>query len=216
MQSSDSDFYRKKYITSLAYIVGVLLFLLPFVEVKCNDAPFAENTGIGLASGKEYKVTGQAGAIKDGLDKNDTGSGIRTSKENGKFYVTALIALLLGVTGAIISLSRKRKGAATMIIGALAAISLMILALQLKNDVKDQMQSNGENYRNAIRVTVDFTAWFYLSVISFLAASFLGFKQSSIALPYRQPPGNAPQIPIKNPGEQSEFPSSPDESELER
>ena len=219
MQTASADnFYRKKYITSLAFIVGVLLFLLPFVEVRCNDASFAENSGVGLAFGTDYKVTGQIKAVKDGFDSNDRTPVLRNSKENGKMYVLALAALILGVAGLVISIIATRPGPANMILGALAAILLIIMAVQLKNDVKDHLKSTGENegYTSAIKVTVDFTVWYYLSVISFLAAAFFSFKQNELAALHDQPPKHAPQIPIHNPGEQSEFPTSPDESEMER
>ena len=42
---------RKFSLTSISFLVGILLFLLPFVEIKCNDQTLATNTGIGLAVG---------------------------------------------------------------------------------------------------------------------------------------------------------------------
>src|SRR5438105_13350165 len=112
MQSPSSEIYRKRYITTLAYTVGVLLFLLPFVEVKCNGKPYVENSGVGLALGTDYKTTVQ---INDGdKEKNNslTVSSLSYTREKGKLYVSALISILLGLSGIVLSLSRRTHGAA--------------------------------------------------------------------------------------------------------
>ena len=92
-----------------------------------------------------------------------------------------------------------------MILGALAAIALMVVALQLKKDIRDQVGTD-EIGTSEVKVSLDFTLWYYLSIVSFLAASFFSFKQAEWAKVHEIPPKAAPQIPIKNPGEQSEFP----------
>src|SRR5256885_12960934 len=140
---SSSDFYRKSYITTLAYAVGVLLFLLPFVVVKCNGSPYVENSGAGLAFGSGYKTSVQINDNDQDTNRKKNNVSLSYTKEKGKLYVSALISLLLGVSGIVLSLSRRKHGAAIMIIGALAAISLIVLALQLKNDLKDEQL--GEN-----------------------------------------------------------------------
>jgi hypothetical protein len=208
---NDESYYRRPYFTSIAYIVAVLLFLLPFVEVKCNNKPYAENTGFGLAFGTDYRLHKQIDASGD----NKSSIKIDVTSEKGKLYISALVALILGVAGIIISITNQRRKAVNMILGALAAIALMVLALQIKKDLRDQ--TGVENIKvNNFEVSYEFTIWYYLSIICFLIASFFSFKQAEWSKVHGQPPKNAPQIPIRNPGEQSEFPTSPDESEMER
>ena len=204
------SYYRKSYITSVAYIVAVLLFLLPFVEVKCNNKPYAENTGLGLALGTNYRLYKQ-------IDASDNKSSLKidVTSEKGKLYISALIALILGVVGITISITNQRRKAVNMILGALAAIALMILALQVKKDLRDQ--TGVDNFKvNDAEVSYEFTIWYYLSIICFLIASFFSFKQAEWSKVHGAPPKKAPQVPVRNPGEQSEFPTSPDESEMER
>ena len=76
---------RKFSISSAGFLAGVLLFLLPFVEIKCNDQPFASNTGIGLAFGTDYKTTGQMKSLENpfGLNANEKDKAV-TEKEKGK------------------------------------------------------------------------------------------------------------------------------------
>ena len=206
--SEGNNFLRKKYTSSVAFLVGVLLFLLPFVEIRCNNTPFAQNTGVGLAFGIDYKITGQMKS----LDDTFSGSEAKVSKEKGKMYIAALIAFILGLIGLILSLINTRSHAINMVIATLAAIALIILMVQLKTEVKDKTVLDEPS--NSIKVTVNFTAWYYLSVISFLAAAFFSFKKGQFASIHEQPPKQAPQVPIENPGEQSEFPKSPSESDI--
>ncbi len=79
--TAEDNFFRKKHTTSVAYLVGLLLFFLPFVEIKCNDMPFAENTGMGLAFGTDYKVTGGMGPLQD---KFGTKDGINSTRRKKK------------------------------------------------------------------------------------------------------------------------------------
>lgn len=183
--TADSNFFKKKYTSSVAFLVGLLLFFLPFVEVKCNNMPFAENTGLGLALGTDYKVTGQMKSLQDGFDNAKQEE--KTSKEKGKLYVLALAALVLGLIGLFVSLSNNSmRSSISMIIGPLAALCLIIVMIQINREVKEQVGMPGKigDISNAAKVTVDFTLWFYLSVCSFLAAAFLGYKQRQLKNPY--------------------------------
>jgi amino acid transporter len=214
--TAENDFFKKKYLNSVTYLVAILLFLLPFVEIKCNGQPFATNTGLGLALGTDYKMSGGLNSLNNTFG-NDNAREKKESKEKGKMYVVALLALVLGVIGLIISFMTNRAGTLNLIIGILAAVALIILLIQLKMDLKDKSgTTTTDDFGSQVKVTADFTVWYYLSVISFLAAAFFGYKQTQPSRGTDTPPKNAPQVPLHNPGEQSEFPSSPDESELER
>lgn len=180
--TAESNFFQKRHATSVAYLVGLLLFFLPFVEIKCNNVPFAQNTGLGLAFGTDYKVTGQMGSLQDlGNRSGET----KPSQEKGKMYVLALVALVLGVIGLFVSLSNGTlRSTIGMLIGPIAAICLVIVMIQINGDVKSESKSPDkmDGFSNAVNVTVDFTFWFYLSVCSFLAAAFLGYKQRQLGI----------------------------------
>ena len=179
MPTAEDNFFQKKHTASIAYLVGVLLFFLPFVEIKCNDVPFAQNTGVGLAFGADYKVTGSLKSLEGQAEKSETA----TTKEKGKLYVLALVALILGVTGLALSLSGNRfRFGANMLIGTLAALSLIILMIQINGDVKAGMKNpaRDSDFSPAVKVSIDYTFWFYLSVVSFLAAAFFSHKHRQI------------------------------------
>ena len=179
MPTAEDNFFQKKHTASIAYLVGVLLFFLPFVEIKCNDVPFAQNTGVGLAFGTDYKVTGSLRSLEGQVETSENA----TSKEKGKMYVLALVALILGVTGLALSLSGNRfRFGANMLIGTLAAVSLIIVMIQINGDVKTEIKEPGRDndFSPAVKVSVDYTFWFYLSVVSFLAAAFFSYRHRQI------------------------------------
>ena len=173
---------RKFSISSAGFLAGVLLFLLPFVEIKCNDQPFASNTGIGLAFGTDYKTTGQMKSLENpfGLNANEKDKAV-TEKEKGKMYVVALISLILGVIGFVLSLTNA-KSKAGIFIGSAAAICLIVLMIQIQMDIKDTPKTDND-LGNNIKVTAEFTAWYYLSLISFIAAAFFSSRTKPIVIP---------------------------------
>ena len=179
MQASTegNNFLRKKYTSSVAFLVGVLLFLLPFVEIRCNNTPYAQNTGIGLAFGTDYKVMGQMKSLNGDIFSN---SEAKVSKEKGKMYIAAFIAFVLGLIGLILSLINTRSHAVNMVIAALTAIALIILMVQLKMEVKDKIVNDDPS--NSVKLTANFTAWYYLSLAAFAAAAFFSYKHHSIEM----------------------------------
>ncbi len=129
-------------------------------------------------------------------------------------YVLALAALILGVVGLGVSLSNMRSGpSVNVIIGAMAALCLIVLMFQISADVKGEAKpGKSSDFSEAVKVSVHYTFWFYLSVCSFLAAAFFAYKHRQL-LPVSLPE-RAPQLDLQNPTDQSEFPRAPSESEI--
>lgn len=217
MEITAANFFRQKYIVPIPFLVGILLFLLPFVEIKCNGQPFAENTGLGLAIGTNYKVSGEMQSLTNPFGEKKNNHEINDSRNRGKMYPVALIALILGIVGLAVSFTNT-PARLTALIGLIAAILLIVLLIQIKSDVRDDSKSSSgaaDDIGNNVVVTAEFTAWYFLSVLSFLAAAVFSYLKGE-SFVNKQPPVNAPQVPINNPGVQSEFPTSPEESEMER
>ena len=107
---------------------------MPFVNIKCNDQKFATNTGIGLAFGINYKTTSQLKSDKNDVDRNLS----ITEKQSGKLYVAALVALLLGIAGFILTIVNPGPSKISTMIAVLAALALIVLLIQIKYDVKDK------------------------------------------------------------------------------
>src|SRR5436189_5967803 len=64
-----------KIPSTVAFAVGILLFFLPFVEFKCGNTTFADNTGFRIVEGKspESQGTGLFGSndLKEKSMDND-------------------------------------------------------------------------------------------------------------------------------------------------
>lgn len=215
---ANDSFYRTPYLTTVSFAVGILLFLLPFLEVKCNGASVAEISGKDMVIGSDPKM----GKDLESFGKTIGGGGDVVKAANkpegkGKVYVAAIVALALGVIGLIISLQKKGVNYSAMqIAGIVGAIALIVLIFQVKGDINSQMKSAPEKadpfsdqFSGMLKVSVDITAWFVICVLSYLAAAFFSRKQKALTSVGDIPPAAAPQLHIENPGDQSDFPAAP-------
>ena len=212
---NEDSFFRNRFTTPAAYLVAVLLFFLPFAEIRCNDVVVAQNSGFGLAVGNDFRANSQIEAAGRSLNERLGGSNESSATNHGttrgKMYVLALAALLLGVAGLLISYLNPALSRVTMIIGILAALSLLITMFQVKSDIEGYIdKNNGREELSQDLARVSFTIWYYLSLVSFIAAAFFAYKRSQLDAAGAR----IPQVPIENPGDQSEFPKSASESEL--
>ena len=91
----------------------------------------------------------------------------------------ALIAFILGLAGLILSLTNTSPNKILVFAGSLAALCLIILFLQIQMDVKQKPTGSDDNaIGNTVKVTAVFTAWYYLSVISFIVAAALSYRRT--------------------------------------
>jgi hypothetical protein len=172
---------KKFGLSSISFLIATLLFLLPFVEIRCNGQTVATNSGIGLAFGTDYKTSNEMKSLTDPFG-NPSEKKI-TEKQGGDMYVSALIALIMGVIGVALSFMNPTPNKAGIIIGTLAAVCLIVLMIQIQMDIKDKPVSRGEdNLGSNIKITAVFTAWYYLSLISFIAAAFFNYRQKPIVI----------------------------------
>jgi uncharacterized membrane protein HdeD (DUF308 family) len=179
--TAGSDVFRRRYSGSVAFLVGLLLFFLPFVVIKCNNTPYAENTGLGLAFVTNYQVTAQK-QLPDIL-QNNKGKEVNKEEEKGKLYVMALVALLAGVAGLLFSLSKTRSSSSvSSLMGVLAAICLIVVMFQINSDVKRNSGGNVTgDISNNIKVTASYTVWYFIAIASFLAAAFFSYKRGDLS-----------------------------------
>jgi hypothetical protein len=172
---------RKFGLNSISFLVGTLLFLLPFVEIRCNDQPLASNTGIGLTLGTDYKTASQMKSLDNPFGNKSEQT--VTEKQKGEMYPSALIALILGIIGVIFSFLNPGPNKIALFIGGLAAICLIVLMVQIQMDVKDKPFSKSEeSLGENLKITAEFTAWYYLSLISFIAAAFFSYRKRQIVI----------------------------------
>lgn len=217
--TNTTDVYRKPYLTTAAYALALLLFLLPFFDIKCNDVSMAKLSGICMATGGKPNVSRDLEEMQNSFPGERRRTAASVDGE-GQLFITALFAMLLGVAGLLYSLFNKDENQrAGMYIGGLGALALIGTWIQVNSFVSENTRMQGgplpdDRFTAMMRVSASPTLWFFLCLLCFLAAAFISYQKSKLVAvagtTEEKPPQAAPQLKIKNPGDQSEFPSAPE------
>lgn len=187
---ASTGLFGSKIPTTVAFVVGILLFLLPFSEIKCNNTVFADKTGLGFVIGSDWK------SANNGLGGDDSTKEV-TSKTNsekeGYAQYLAIAALALAVLGLLFSFGGSKGGGTSGIItgvlsaGALIGVMIEVkrwfnagLAKEAADKAKDGtdtlgMGKLGESMSNGFQI--NFTPWFYIAIIAFLAAAIFSYMR---------------------------------------
>jgi len=164
--------------SAAAFLVGILLFLLPFAEVRCNGTALANNTGLGIAMGSDWKelVTENMLGASHGTERSEKREYTKSHDPN----VFAIIALALGVTGFLLAvLVVARRSNINFYIGLLAAASLVAMLIDLRSKAKSDtsLNSSDGDLNVTMKITVDGTAAYYIAVILFIVAAVLSLQR---------------------------------------
>jgi hypothetical protein len=186
--------FGTKIPASVAFGIGVLLFFMPFIDIKCNDMTLQTVTGAQLATGFEIKGPGSDNSLVGNLEKMDTDDNKMNRKgEKKEANIFALVALGLGVIGLVLSLIDKKGGMnGGVITGILGVMALIATLIDVKRKVKMDMPELGNKTRStgttdfdklgdSMYIAVDFTPWFYIAVIAFAAGAFFCYKRMQIS-----------------------------------
>jgi multidrug transporter EmrE-like cation transporter len=175
---------------------------MPFVDIKCNNMSLQQVSGIQLATGFKMKNNSSDNSFLNDVKSETVDNGItkattKTDKKEPNMY--ALIALGLGVLGLALSFTKVKVAiGGAMVTGIASAGALIGMMLDLKkkaklempdmsdktpdNDVGNTLDKIGgkmNDLTDKLNISIDFTPWFYLSVIAFLAAAFFCYKRMS-------------------------------------
>jgi hypothetical protein len=189
--------FGSKIPSSVAYIVGVLLFFMPFIDIKCNNMSLQTVSGIQLATGFKMKNSSSDNSFLNDLktDKADetiTKTATKTDEKDPNLY--AMVALGLGILGLLLSFTNAKAAVGGAMVAGIGAAGAMIgMMLDIKKKVKLDIPSTGgeksddgltkglENFgkdlTEKMNISVDFTPWFYVAVVAFLVAAFFCYKR---------------------------------------
>jgi len=165
--------------SAVAFLVAILLFFLPFAEVRCNGTALANNTGLGIAIGSDWKemVSKNMLGVSDGTERTEKREYSKSHDPN----VFAIIALVLGVVGFLVAvLAVARKSNINFYIGLLAAAALVAMLIDLRSKAKSDtsLNSSDVDLNVTMKITVDGTAAYYIAVILFIVAAILSLQRS--------------------------------------
>ena len=168
-----------------AFAVGIILFLLPFSEIKCGGQSLTNKSGLSFATGSDWKPAGGYGKEFMGEMANKT-----TGSKEGNAQIFAIVALAAGVIGLIVSFLKSRNtGYIGVIAGLVAAGGLVALMMDLKKWFKDLLAKEAvdagktgaeglglDKLGDQMQATMAMTPWFYISIIAFVAAAFFSYR----------------------------------------
>jgi hypothetical protein len=192
--SPQPGLFGTKIPASVAFAIAVLLFFMPFIDIKCNTLSLQTVTGVQLATGFKMKNNSSNNSFFNDLktpavDEVITESTAQASKSDPNLY--ALVALGLGVLGFALSfMPAKTATAGGLVTGALAVAALIGLWVDLKNKINTALESNSrgndglglnnwsQQIGEGMRISIDFTPWFYVAAIAFLAAAVFSFMRT--------------------------------------
>ncbi|RYY58368.1 MAG: hypothetical protein EOO05_16670 [Chitinophagaceae bacterium] len=150
--------------------IGLVLFLLPFLELRCNGVALGKFSGVQLATGFKIEVPGTNNTLTGRLQEVSQENG-ETRQHDGNPY--ALAALIL--SGVALGLAFSDRKAAVTVCGiaaALAAIALIVVMVDVKRQLAGEVVSD-----NGVLITIGFTPWFYISILAAITGAFFAFRR---------------------------------------
>ncbi|MGB3005992.1 MAG: hypothetical protein WBC06_05770 [Chitinophagaceae bacterium] len=188
--------FGTKIPATVAFAIAVLLFFMPFVDIKCNSMSLQTVSGFELATGFTMKNNSTDNSFLNGMktEKADE-TNSKSEKKDANFF--ALIALVLGVLGLGLSLTKSKPAiGSAMVAGIASAGALIGLMIDVKkkvkldipdmggktgnNDIGDGIDKLGQTMNDKLNISVDFTSWFYIAVVALLVAAFFCYKRMSV------------------------------------
>jgi hypothetical protein len=181
--------FSTKIPASVAFGIGVLLFFMPFVDIKCNSMTLQKVTGVQLATGFEVKGPGSDNSLVGDFDKmDDDKMEVNTGVEKNDPNTFALVALGLGVMAFVLTLvDSKGSISGAVITGALASAALIGAMIDIKRKVRLDIPEITNKARDSgglgrfsdkdVFISIDFTAWFYIAILAFIAATWLCYRR---------------------------------------
>lgn len=165
--------FGTKIPSSVTFAVGVILFFMPFIEIKCSSMTIQSVSGIQLATG--FNVKPNAGnSLFSGIEtKDDLKMDDSAHKEGANIY--AALALGFGLLGFILSMMNlKTGGIGGLIMGLLSSVTLIGLMIDVGNKIKLNIPKGD---KESLDISIGLTSWFYVTLIVFLAGAFFSYKR---------------------------------------
>jgi hypothetical protein len=181
--------FGSKVPSSVAFLVGILVFLLPFTEIRCGGTKIMTKSGLDYALGNDWKTVAGGLGKGDLQDKAmDTG---KEQKGNTQYFIIG--ALALGALGFLLSMGSAKTAAGGIVTGVLAAGALIGFMLDLKknfaNSLRDQAIDKAakgaddagldgvSNTMGDIKPTLAFSPWFYIAIVAFIVAAIFCYNR---------------------------------------
>jgi len=190
--SASTGMFGTKIPAAVSFAIGILLFFLPFTEMRCGGSAFLNQTGKGFILNEKWKTTGTAGMF--GKESMTDSPANQVGDKAGNSQIFAIAAAALGLLGFLFCFANAKVGGKLGIVaGVLSAAALIAMMVDLKKwfsdslakEAMDKTKDGADNLgldkigntMGDIKPTLAFTPWFYVAVVAFLAAAFFCYKR---------------------------------------
>jgi hypothetical protein len=177
--TSPTGIFGTKIPSTAAFLLAIILFLLPFAEVRCNGSAVANNTGLGIAIGSEWKELVTKNLFGAPLDNNTDDKKEYNQKHDPNIF--AIAALTFGIIGFLIAVLNFKGGSKiNLFVGILGVVSLIAMLIDLKSKVKSDTSAKSSDFgfNMSMNVTIDGTGWCYLTMILFIIGAIFSWQRS--------------------------------------
>ncbi|MDZ4792837.1 MAG: hypothetical protein SGI83_01035 [Bacteroidota bacterium] len=183
--NKDDSFFRKRHTATVAFAVGLLLFLLPFAELKCGGTALMGNTGAGIAMGNEWKIAMGGNDILHKMQSATNDKETKNALKSGP-NVFLLVAIVAGIFGLLMGFfNQPWRHVAGMCAGILCCIMLIAVMIQfkmvLRSSLTNSKELEGMGSMGGL-IKISFTIWYYASLLAFAAAGFFKYKHQQLEM----------------------------------
>jgi hypothetical protein len=195
--SAAPGIFGTKIPATVAFAIAVLLFFMPFIDIKCNSMSLQTVSGFQLATGFKMKNSGSDNSFLNDKKTDETNSKSRTDSEKKDPNFYALLALALGVLGLGLSFTTSKPALGSALVAGIASAGALIgLMIDIKkkikldipgmggksgnNDIGDGIDKIGQTMNDKLNISVDFTSWFYIAIVALLVAAFFCYKRIQV------------------------------------
>jgi hypothetical protein len=172
-------FFRQRYTVTFALLAAILLFLLPFAQVKCGSSVLAENSGLGIAAGFPWKLGSMGNAFNMmGEEKNPLKNNKALADQPNIFALVAMAAVVAGIFLSLLSFTHR--AVTSISLSLLAFLMLVALLVQFKLQLKTALADEKEGVGMILKI--QFTPWYFATLFCLAAAAFFAWKHHRIEL----------------------------------
>lgn len=165
-----------RFAISVPMALGILLFFLPFFNVKCNGLKLVSASGYHTAVGLEVKPEKDLDFMKGFGERHDLGTrssnrSFKSDKQDPNYFLLAI--MIIGTACAIIAATKLGKRLEISFWGALICSCLFVVVQFQVITFTNRPEFSSE----LIDLSVQCTFWFYLSFLLFALAIYIAYKQ---------------------------------------
>jgi hypothetical protein len=156
----------RKYINSGLFTVVILLFFLPFMEVRCNNQEILHASGMAMALNLKFDTNEDLFGGMGGMMGEDNKMQSALDSNNRKPDVFGLITLFLMIVGVAFQfVPVLQKPWMSAIVAGVAVLSLLLMYVIYTSGWKDKIGSGGAEMLGYMNFTLHFVYGYWLSLL---------------------------------------------------